>query len=463
MTIAPQLRQALKVLQVGALELRSTILEELQTNPALEEMPSGDMSLEAPGTPAENSEAPTKNDETPEAKDDWEDDYAPPAPEYSAEAAKKRDFFFDSITTEKSLQEHLMEQAKMSDAHEDVIKALEYVLGNLDDRGFLTVEPAAVAQQSELPLATVEKALKMLKALDPQGLGCRDLQECLITQLELKGDTGDNSSNSSGLAGKILKNHYALFLRRRIPELSKALEVDPVEVEEALKEIAELDPAPGRSFAEDTNRVIVPDVKIFKEGEKWQLELTRDYLPKLKLSSNFKTFLTDKRLSASEREFMQEKLKAGRQLLSAIEQRQVTIERIARLILEIQNGFFEHGVEKLKPLTMAQIAEKIGVHETTVSRAIANKYISTPHGIFDFKFFFTPGYTNDAGETMSNKTIKDKIGQLIEGEDVNKPLSDQTIAEMLKKENINIARRTVAKYREELGVLPTHLRRQFRE
>lgn len=457
MTIAPQLRQALKVLQVGALELRSTILEELQTNPALEEMPSGDMSLDAGTTPAENAQdAQTKADETPaDPRDEWEDE-APAPQEYSAEAQKKRDFFFDSITSETSLQEHLMEQAKMTDADESTLKALEYLIGNLDDRGFLTVDAPTVAQQSQQSAETVEKALKLLKSLEPQGLGSRDLQECLLTQLELKNE-------ADSLAGLILRDHFALFLRRRIPELSKALDVDAVEIEEALKVIAELDPAPGRSFAEDTNRVIVPDVRIFKEGEKWQLELTRDYLPRLKLSSNFKTYLADKRLSSSERDFLQEKLKAGRQLLSAIEQRQLTIERISRLILEIQEGFFEHGVEKLKPLTMAQIAEKIGVHETTVSRAIANKYMSTPHGVFEFKFFFTPGYTNADGETVSNKSIKDKIAQLIEAEDPNKPLSDQAIAEILKKENLNIARRTVAKYREELDILPTHLRRQFKE
>jgi RNA polymerase sigma-54 factor len=457
-TIAPQMRQALKILQLPALELRSFALEEVQTNPALEELPSGDMSLESSSASAEDTQ---KADEATE-RDEWDDDYTPSSTENNPDAGRKRDFFFDSITSETSLQEHLMEQAKMSDADEHIINALEFLIGNLDDRGFLTVTPQMVAEQSKQSIEVIEEALKLLKSLDPQGLGSRDLQECLLTQLELKGE-------DASLAGKILREHFALFLRRRIPELSKELNVEPNEIENALKLIAELDPAPGRSFAEDTNRVIVPDVKVWKEdgenkdGDKWQLEMTRDYIPRLQLSPNFKQMLSDKRLSSAEKEFLQEKLKAGRQLLTAIEQRQQTIERIARLILEIQNGFFEHGVEKLKPLTMSQIAEKIGVHETTVSRAIANKYIATPHGVFDFKFFFTPGYTNSEGETMSNKTVKDKIGTLIGDEDVNKPLSDQAIAETLKKENINIARRTVAKYREELGVLPTHLRRQFQK
>ncbi len=441
--IAPQLRQALKVLQVGALELRSTILQELQTNPALEEIGGNDVSLEAP-------EAKTE-----EVRDDWDDSYLPPSTqEYSSEAAKRRQYFFDSITEEESLQEHLMQQAKMTEADEATLKALEYIIGNLDDRGFLTVEPAIVAEQSGEKASTVNSALALLKTLEPQGLGSRNLQECLITQLRLRGE-------ADSLAGKILAQHFPLFLRRRIPELSKALGVEPTDIELALKAIAELDPAPGRKFAEDTNRVITPDVRIYKDGGAWQLEMTRDYLPKLRLSGNFKQYLSDKRLSRSEKEFLQEKLKAGRQLLSAIEQRQQTVEKIARLILNIQQGFFEHGVEKLKPLTMAQIAREIGVHETTVSRAIANKYMETPHGIFEFKFFFTPGYTNGEGEAVSNKSIKDKIAQFISDERPEKPLSDQAIAEILKKENINIARRTVAKYREELNILPTHLRRQF--
>ena len=459
LTIAPQLRQALKVLQVGALELRSTILEELQTNPALEEMPTRDVSLDAPDAPPSSSDKDSAEggsdaeSSNTAANDDYEPTYDN-AEKYSAEAAKRRQFFFDSITAEESLQEHLMSQASLTDADEPTLKALEYIIGALDDRGFLTMDVAAIAQQASMTADTIEKALKLLKTLDPQGLGSRDLQECLLGQLDTKGQ-------SDSLTAHILRDHYPLFLRRRIPELSKALDRKPEEIEDALKVIAELDPAPGRRFAEDMNRVVMPDAKVFKEGDKWQIELMRDYLPRLKLSANFKQYLADKRLTPTEKEFLQEKLKAGRQLISAIEQRQATIERISRLLLEIQEGFFEAGVEKLKPLTMAQIAEKIGVHETTVSRAIANKYISTPHGVFPYKFFFTPGYTNSEGQTVSNKSIKDKIAQLIADESPQKPLSDQTIAEILKKENIDIARRTVAKYREELGVLPTHLRRQF--
>jgi len=445
--IAPQMRQALKILQVGALELRSTILEELQTNPALEEMASNDLSLESPDSPNETKEGDM-------GMDDWDDGFTQ-SEQYSSDQAARRQFFFDSITAEDSLQEHLMRQAELTEAKEEVIHALEYIIGSLDDRGFLSNPAETIAEQADVELSVVEEALALLKTLEPVGLGCKDLQESLLTQLRLQG----NEENA--LAIEILEKHFPLFLRRRIPELSKALGIIPEDIEETLGVIAQLDPAPGRRFAEDTNRMVTPDVVIYKEADGWKLELTRDYLPRLRLSSNFKTYLADKRLSGSEKEFLQEKLKAGKQLISSIEQRQATIEKIARLILEIQEGFFEHGVEKLKPLTMAQIAQLVGVHETTISRAIANKYMATPHGLFPLKFFFTPGYTNGDGETISNKTIKDKIAAIIADENPAKPTSDQAIAEMLKKEDLKVARRTVAKYREELGILPTHLRRQF--
>ncbi len=436
------MRQALKVLQVGAMELRSTILEELETNPALEELPSGNTSLEAPEEP----------------KDDLSDDFddAPyERPEtYDPEAAQKHDFALESLTSEPSLQEYLIAQAKLADSDPDVIEALEYIIGNLDDRGFLSVEESAICEQSGKSPEVVAHALKILKNLDPIGLGSRDLQECLLHQLEVKG-------SRESLAGEILSKYFALFMRRRVPELAKELKVEPIEIEKALETIAELDPAPGRRFADDTNRVVVPDVRVWKEGELWHVELTRDYLPRLRLSDHFKKYLADKRLSTSEKGFLLEKLKAGKQLISAIEQRQQTLERITRLLLQIQPGFFEDGVEKLKPLTMAEIAGPLEVHETTISRAIANKYIATPHGTFPLKFFFNSGYTSSEGETLSNKSVKDKIANLIAGEDPAKPLSDQKLVELLKTENITLARRTVAKYREELNILPTHLRRQF--
>jgi RNA polymerase sigma-54 factor len=258
-----------------------------------------------------------------------------------------------------------------------------------------------------------------------------------------------------------LRNHYALLLRRRIPEIARKIGADIEDVQNALEEVATLDPAPGRRFGEDTNRVVEPDVRVEQDGDRWVITLNREYIPQLRLSSTYKELLAKESLSPQEKEYISEKMRSGKFLISSIEQRQQTIERITREILKQQKDFFEHGVAKLRPLTMNQVAQAVGVHETTVSRAIANKYIATPWGVFDIKFFFTPGYTAENGETLSNTSIKDRIAQIVSEENPAKPFSDQGIVSILGEHNVQIARRTVAKYREELGILPTNLRRRY--
>jgi RNA polymerase sigma-54 factor len=233
------------------------------------------------------------------------------------------------------------------------------------------------------------------------------------------------------------------------------------EIQAAIEEIGTLDPAPGRRFADDSNRVVVPDVTVEKDGDKWRIDLNSDYIPRLRISQTYRELIAKGQLSKEERDYLRERMRSGRFLINSIEQRQQTIERITREILKVQGEFFEHGVSKLKPLTMTQVADVVGVHETTVSRAIANKYIKTPHGVFEFKYFFTPGYQAQSGDAVSNTSVKEMIGDLIAGEDRAHPLSDQEIVAKLLAKGINIARRTVAKYREELGLLPSNLRREY--
>ncbi|MGB0259028.1 MAG: RNA polymerase factor sigma-54, partial [Coraliomargarita sp.] len=266
----------------------------------------------------------------------------------------------------------------------------------------------------------------------------------------------------NSIATRILREHFQLLVRRRIPELSRKIGATTDDIQDAIAEIGTLDPSPGKRFSADSNTVVDPDVSVYKdEYDQWQVVLNNDYIPRLRISSVYKEMLAKGSLSNKEKEFMLERMRSGKFLISSIEQRQQTIERITRELLKYQGDFFEEGVAKLRPLTMNAIAQSVGVHETTVSRAIANKYIRTPHGVFPFKYFFTPGYTSSSGETMSNKTVKDMISHIIEGENPAKPLSDQGIANMLKEKDIKIARRTVAKYREELGILPTNLRRRY--
>ncbi|MDQ8206697.1 RNA polymerase factor sigma-54 [Coraliomargarita sp. SDUM461003] len=466
LVLAPQLRNSLKILQAPAVELRTSILEELQANPLLEELPIDSISVE------EHKESPNENE--PEANveldfnaedfsalekmsDEMREHYAQEntGQSHTSEDDERRDFFLNSLTENVSLQQHLIEQAELTDCSEQELEALLYLIGSLDDSGYLTETISNVALTARIPYGVVTSAAATLKTFDPPGIGTENLEDCLATQLELRG-RGDS------LAAKILREHFDLLVRRRVPELKRKTGASPEDIQDAIEEISTLEPAPGKRFSPDSNSVIQPDVSVFQdEYDEWQVVLNSDYIPRLRISSTYKDMLAKGTLSKQEKEFMLERMRSGKFLINSIEQRQQTIERITREILKFQNEFFEVGVSKLRPLTMNTIAETVGVHETTVSRAIANKYIRTPHGVFAFKYFFTPGYKAGNGESVSNKTIKDMIAQIIEEEPPAKPLSDQKIVEQLKAKDIKIARRTVAKYREELGILPTNLRRRY--
>ncbi len=490
LVLAPQLRHSLKILQVAALDLRSVIQEELQSNPTLEELPMEGVSLDKPADgeatdrDSDNGDkpegdhtdatAPTdtssvkKSDEMDFSRDkefeilgkmdeDWRDHMASAggAQPYTSEDAERRQHFFDSLVSVTSLQEHLMQQAEMTELPPDALAAMKHLVGSLDDRGFLTQTPPDVALQTGLPLEAVQEALKILKGFEPAGIGAKDLAECLLLQLAVQG-------HGHSLATRMIRDHFDLLTRRRIPELARKLSADADDVQSAIEEIGKLDPAPGRRFAEDNNRVVIADVTVEKDEEEWKIHLNSDYIPRLRISSTYRDLIAKGTLSKDERDYLRERMRSGKFLIDSIEQRQRTIERITREIINAQKEFFETGVSALKPLTMTQIADVVGVHETTVSRAIANKYIKTPHGIFDFKYFFTPGYQADSGAAVSNTSVKEMIADLVSVEDKGAPLSDQELVAKLQDKGIKIARRTVAKYREELGILPSNLRRDYK-
>jgi RNA polymerase sigma-54 factor len=483
LVLAPQLRQSLKILQVAALDLRSVIQEELQNNPTLEELPMEGISLDESdpaGTPADGAEAEParpadsaaaepepRREELDFSKDrefeilgkldeDWRDHMARVggAQPFTSEDAERRQHFFESLVSETSLQEHLMQQAEMTDLPPAALAAMKHLVGGLDDRGFLTQTPADVALQTGLPLEAVQAALQMLRTFEPPGIGARDLPDCLLLQLAAKG-------RGTSLPARMIRDHFELLTRRRIPDLARKLAAEPDDIQLAIEEIGKLDPAPGRRFAEDHNRVVVPDVTVEKDGDEWKIELNSDYIPRLRLSSTYRHLIAKGTLSKEERDYLRERMRSGKFLIDSIEQRQRTIERITREILNAQRDFFEHGVSALKPLTMTQVADVVGVHETTVSRAIANKFIRTPHGVFDFKYFFTPGYHAESGNDVSNTSVKEMIASLINTEDRAHPLSDQELVAKLAEKGLTIARRTVAKYREALGLLPSNLRRDY--
>lgn len=468
--LAPQLRHSLKILQVAAQDLNITIQEELQTNPSLEEMPMDGVSLDDGafnGSDGENPEQEPasqneelKFDETFEIlskiDQDWRDHLseASSSQSFTSEDAERRDHFFDSLVNETSLQEHLLSQASLSDISAKECEAIEYIVGSLDNNGFLNTPLSDLALVSGMSLGEMQSAHQTLKSFDPPGIGAFDFQDCLATQLELQG-----LRNSD--AYEMVQNHFKLLTRRRIPDIARKMGINSDQVQAAIDDIALLDPAPGRRFSEDTNRSVLPDVVVERDEDKWKVTLNSDHIPRLRISPSYKEMIARGQLSRQEKEYIQGKMRSGKFLISSIEQRQQTIERIANEIVKIQVAFLEDGVAKLKPCTMTQVADTVGVHETTVSRAIANKYIQTPHGVFDMKFFFTPGYKGGSGEDISNTSVKEMIQQLVSNEEPAKPLSDQGIVALLKEKEINIARRTVAKYREELGILPSNLRRQY--
>lgn len=479
--LAPQLRQSLKILQVAALDLRTVIQEELQANPTLEELPLEGVSLDAPADAPEGGgedgagertadagEGEPRRDEMDFSKDrefeilgkldeDWRDHMASigGAQPATAEDEERRQHLFDSLVSETSLQEHLLRQAELSDLAPEEMQAMRHLVGCLDDAGFLTQSPSDVALQAGLPLSAVQSAVAALRTFDPPGIGAQDLAGCLIHQLAAKGRSGT-------LAHRILAEQFELLTRRRIPDLARRLDADPEDVQEAIEEIGKLDPAPGRRFADDSNRAVVPDVIIERDGEDWKIVLNSDYIPRLRISGAYREMIARGTLSKDEREYLRERIRSGKFLIDSIEQRQRTIERITREIINVQRDFFERGVSALKPLTMTQVASVVGVHETTVSRAIANKYAQTPHGVFELKYFFTPGYQAESGAAVSNTSVKEMIADLINVEDASSPLSDQDLVGKLQERGITIARRTVAKYREELGLLPSNLRREYR-
>jgi RNA polymerase sigma-54 factor len=467
LVLAPQMRQSLKILQVAALDLRAAIQEELQANPTLEEMSMDDISLDKSASSSDQNSG-ADNDPREEmdfSKDfqvlekigqDWKDHMSDTGGvrQTTGEEDERRQHFFDSLTTEVSLQQHLMQQAELADLPDKTLEALRFLVGSLDDRGYLTSTLSDLALLANLPLETVQEASRLLKTFEPAGIGAESLADCLLIQLAQKG-------REKSVAARIIRDHFELLVRRRIPDLARKTGLAPDIIQEAIEEIGTLDPAPGRRFADDANRVVVADVSVEKDGTEWKISLNNDYIPRLRLSNTYKDLIAKGRLTKQESDYLREKLRSGKFIINAIEQRQRTIERITREIIKHQHEFFEEGVSKLKPLTMTQIADIIGVHETTVSRALANKYMKTPHGVFEMKYFFTSGYQSDAGESVANTSVKEMIADIIAGEDPGKPLSDQEIVGLLDSKGLKIARRTVAKYREELGLLPSNLRRRY--
>jgi len=446
------MQQSLQFLQAPAMELQSLVQQEIEINPVLEESPE-----EAkPETDAEDWDKQLK--ELRQKDEEWREYFSQsntPAAPYNPEAAERRQFLFDSQVEAPHLSDHLMRQLTLITSNPEMIRVGEEIIGNVDDAGFLKVPLVEVAQSAQVEYPVAQATLNLIQTFDPIGVAARDLQECLLIQINRLG-------KSEELEAQVVRHCLAELGRKKYHDIARALKVPLERVQAAAQFIATLQPRPGSSFSSDDKQNIVQaELSVQKIGDDWVVVMNDDPVPRLRISDTYKDLLVSNGHDAGLREYLKEKIRAGKFLIKCLHQRQTTIFNIATEIVKRQRAFFDQGVAHLKPLTMNQVAEVVGVHETTVSRAIANKYVQTPHGLFDLKYFFTPGYQTASGEVMSNTSVKDAIQDLISRESSAKPLSDQEIVKILSERGIPLARRTVAKYRSELGLLPSNLRRSM--
>ena len=451
--LAPQLQQSLQILQVPMLELRNLIQQEIETNPTIE-MDQTEPTIE--DKQAEHDEFQEEFDRLAKLDEEWRD-YMAQSSSYSgrsSEDEERRQFFFDSLVKEETLQQHLLEQIEISDLEEGDRKVAELIIGNVDDAGFLQSPPEDIAKNTGMELDDISRVLAVVQTFHPVGVASRDLRECLLIQLKRIG-------KEQSLEYRIVDRFIDDLGKRRFPEIARRLGTTAEQVQRAANFIATLDPKPGQIFTADPNNYVLPDVTVERIGDQWQISLNGDQIPHLRISNTYKDLMSSDRNGADVRDYIRDKIRSGKFLIKSIHQRQQTISNISHEIVGRQQEFLEHGPSALKPMTMVQIADIVGVHETTVSRAISGKYIRTPHGVFEMKYFFTPGYQTADGVSMSNTSVKGAIAELVKAENAKTPLSDKEIVEILSKRGIPIARRTVAKYRNELNILPSNMRKTY--
>ena len=465
MVLAPQLRQSLELLQVPTLELRALVRAELEKNPTLEEESEPFASIDEPAAPEPDPAVPDGQQELDFRKefetlarldDEWRDYFfqEEQTHPYSAEAAERRQFFFDSIPQPESLQVHLLNQLRLTDLDAASRAIGELIVGSINDDGYLTSSVEELAASINADPGIFRTVLEVIQDFDPTGVGASDLRECLLLQLS-RLDKGDS------LAATLVRDHLEQLGSRKFQEIARALPCTPEAVQKAADFIATLTPRPGSAYAGSASAYIAPDVLVRKLDGRYVVILNDDQIPHIRISRQYRSMMNDADATPELRDYVQDKIRAGTFLIKSIQQRQQTIFLIATEIVKVQEAFLEHGVSHLKPLTMARVAEAVGLHETTISRAIAGKHMRTPVGLFEMKYFFTPAIKTADGGSVSNKTVIDLIAGMVAGEDPKSPLSDQELMERLKAKGIDVARRTVAKYRMALKIPPSHLRKMF--
>jgi RNA polymerase sigma-54 factor len=458
--MTPQLQQAIKLLQLSRMELVDLIRQEQEENPILEETlePAGE------AEPLESTYE-TPSPATPEEKEKGEGELEIPDLDWrsegfgsgarSADEDDDRPTFENFLTKKATLADHLLWQLQLSPLEEEERLIGTFIIGNLNEDGMLPMTVEEIASQSGFDWRAVERVINKIQAFDPPGIAARDLRECLLLQAH-------QIYPQESLMERIIDRHLDLLAKKSYQALAKELDVPLEEVIRTTRLIGELDPKPGRRFSDEHISYITPDVYIFKMGEEYIVVLNEDGLPRLRINPYYREILRGQGQSSGDaKDYINDKIRSALWLIKSIHQRQRTIYRVTKSIVKFQREFLDKGVAYLRPMVLKDVALDVEMHESTISRVTSNKYVHTPQGIYELKYFFNSSINTSRGENIASESVKEKIRQLLAGEDPHKPYSDQELVELLKKDDILIARRTVTKYREMLGVLPSTRRKQI--
>ncbi len=469
LVITPKLQEAIRLLQLTRLELMDLINQEMKDNPLLEEVEEGreiaetEESLAAHG----KEELGAETEQTPEVRGEGEgaDDYdwesylgnynlsqiygqTPPDGE-------EKPSFENFLTKRTSLFDHLFWQLQLSHFTEVEHHVGTYIIGNLDEDGYLKVSLDDIRAEMNVPMGVAEGVLRRIQQFDPIGVAARDLKECLLIQLE-------QMSVRDSVAEKIVQEHLSLLKNRNHPAIARGIGVSLERVNQAAVLISKLDPKPGKAFGGDMIQEIIPDVYVYKVEGEYVIHLNDEDIPRLRVNASYKDMVTSHHFVVeADRKYIQEKMRSASWLIHSIQQRQRTIRKVAESIVKFQKEFLDKGIQFLKPLVLRDVAEDIQMHESTISRVSHDKYIQTPQGIYELKFFFNSGITSRQGEAFASESVKDLLREIIAKEDPKKPLSDGKLVRILKEMNIDIARRTISKYREMMKILSSHERRKI--
>jgi len=485
LVMTPSLQQAIKLLQLSRLELEDTLAAEILENPVLEvdeTEEAGSSEAEGSeigdGSTAADNEPPDENivgattesgddgDALPSEKDAYDDidveaffsdymaDHRSEGPSMAAPDFGNGVPLENVMSSSGGLAEHLLWQLHMMDCDERIVRIAEYIIGNLDEDGFLQVTNEEIAAATTAAPRETEKALTIVRSFDPPGVAARSLQECLVMQLDQLAAVADDAEEVELLdsARAVIAQHWDLLLHQRWEKLAAACGCEVGDLKNLVAVIHRLEPKPGRVFHQERNQYIEPDVHIRKVDDEYTIHLNDDGLPRLRINSKYARMLEGRTVDPQVAGYLREKMRSAIWLMKSIDQRQRTIYKVAESIVTFQRNFLDFGIEHLKPMVLRQVAEDIGMHESTISRVVSNKYMYTPRGLFPMKYFFHSGVDSARGENVSSLVVKERIKKLVEAEDPARPLSDSKIMKMLQREGIRLARRTVAKYREEMAI-----------